>query len=124
MQVMKVDYMSFEHPMSESDEDNSNHRDGYESPDFERPNQKVFCISTLHWRNSELTQVMHSLDKKATRRGSVSSTNMRVERHRTGIISSCSAPDNASTFASFFHLLIISVFLATLMLGSARAEFL
>ena len=71
MQVMKVDYMSFEHPMSESDEDNSNHRDGYESPDFERPKKKVFCISTLHWCNSDLTQVMHSLDKKATRRGSV-----------------------------------------------------
>ena len=99
MQFMKAEYMSSEHSMSESDENNSNHEDGYESPDVERPKKKVFSVSMLQWRSPELTQVMHSLDRKATRRRSVKGTNMLVERRHTGIISSRPAPDDASTFA-------------------------
>ncbi|CAH3172752.1 unnamed protein product [Porites lobata] len=59
---MTVDYMSSEQSMSESEGTNS--ENGYENPDVERPKKKVFSVSTLPWRSPELTQVMHSLDKK------------------------------------------------------------
>ena len=75
---MTVDYMSSEHSMSESDGD-SPHEDGYESPGVERPKKKVFGVSTLDWRSPELTQLMHSLDRKLTRRRSAKSTNMVME---------------------------------------------
>ena len=62
--------------------------DGYESPDLEGARKKVFCRSTLQWRSPALTQVMHTLDRKAARRRSAKGTNMVVERRNTGIISS------------------------------------
>jgi len=98
-QFMTVDYMSSEHSMSESEEDESNGEDGYESPDLERPKKKVFSVSSLQWRSPALTQVMHSLDRKTTRRRSAKGANMLVERRRAGIISSRLAPDDADPFA-------------------------
>ena len=94
---MTVDYMSSEQSMSESEGANS--ENGYESPDVERPNKKVFSVSTLPWRSPELTQVIHSLDRKLMRRRSVKATNMLVEGHPFGIISSCPAPDDADAYA-------------------------
>lgn len=99
MQFMTVDYISSEHSMSESEEGESNSENGYESPDLERPKKKVFSISSLQWRSPALTQVMHSLDRKATRRRSAKGANMLVKRRRTGIISSHLAPDDADPFA-------------------------
>ena len=99
MKFMTTDYMSSEHSMSESEEGKSNSENGYESSDSERPKKKVFCVSSLQWRSPALTQVMHSLDRKSTRRRSAKGANMLVERHRTGIISSCLAPDDADPFA-------------------------
>ena len=61
--------------------------------------KKVFSVSTLQWRSPALTQVMHSLDRKSTRRRSAKGTNMSVERRRTGIISNRLAPDDANPFA-------------------------
>ena len=92
-----VDYMSSEQSMSESEGVNS--ENGYESADVERPKKKVFSVSTLPWRSPELTQVMHSLDRKLMRRRSAKATNMLVERHRSGIISSRPAPDDADAYA-------------------------
>ena len=71
------------------------------SPDLERPNKKlkVFSVSTLQWRSPALSQVMHSLDRKSTRRRSAKGTNMLVKRRRTGITSSRLAPDGANPFA-------------------------
>ena len=94
---MTVDYMSSEQSMSESEGTNS--ENGYENPDVERPKKKVFSVSRLPWRSPELTHVMHSLDKKLMRRRSAKATNMLVERHRSGIISSCPAPDDADAYA-------------------------
>lgn len=94
---MTVDYMSSEQSMSESEGENA--ENGYESPDVERPKKKVFSVSTLPWRSPELTQVMHSLDRKLMRRRSAKATNMLVERHRSGIISSRPAPDDADAYA-------------------------
>jgi len=91
-QFMTVDYMSSEHSMSESEEDESNGKNGYESPDLERP-------SSLQWWSPALTQVMHSFDRKTTRRRSAKGGNMLVERCSTGIISSRLAPDDADPFA-------------------------
>ena len=99
MKFMTTDYMSSEHSMSESEEGESNSENGYESSDSERPKKKVFCVSSLQWRSPALTQVMHSLDRKSTRRRSAKGANMLVERRRTGIISSCLAPDDADPFA-------------------------
>lgn len=76
MQFMTVDYISSEHSMSESEEGESNSENGYESPDLERPKKKVFSISSLQWRSPALTQVMHSLDRKATRRRSAKGANI------------------------------------------------
>ena len=42
MKFMTIDYMSSEHSMSESEEDESNSEHGYESSDSERPKKKVF----------------------------------------------------------------------------------
>lgn len=92
MKYMTVDYMSSEQSMSESE-------NGYESPDVERPKKKVFSVSTLPWRSPELTQVMHSLDRKLMRRRSAKAINMLMERHRSGIISSRPAPDDADAYA-------------------------
>ena len=97
MKFMTTDYM--EHSMSESEEGKSNSENGYESSDSERPKKKVFCVSSLQWRSPALTQVMHSLDRKSTRRRSAKGANMLVERRRTGIISSCLPPDDADPFA-------------------------
>ncbi|CAH3192040.1 unnamed protein product [Porites evermanni] len=94
---MTVDYMSSEQSMSESEGENV--ENGYESPDVERPKKKVFSVSTLPWRSPELTQVMHSLDRKSMRRRSAKATNMLVERRRSGIISSRPAPDDADAYA-------------------------
>lgn len=99
MQFMTVDYISSEHSMSESEEGESNSENGYESPDLERPKKKVFSISSLQWRSPALIQVMHSLDRKATRRRSAKGANMLVKRRRTDIISSRLAPDDADPFA-------------------------
>lgn len=98
MKFMTIDYMSSEHSMSESEEGESNSEHGYESSDSERPKKKVFCVSSLQWRSPALTQVMHSLDQKSTRRRSAKGANMLVERRRTGIISSRLAPDDADPF--------------------------
>ena len=49
---MTVDYMSSEQSMSESEGENA--QNGYESPDVERPEKKVFSVSTLPWRSPEL----------------------------------------------------------------------
>ena len=95
---MTVDYMSSEHSMSEAGEEGED-ADGYESPDLEGARKKVFCISTLQWRSPALTQVMHNLDRKTARRRSAKGTNMVVERHNTGIVSSRLAPDDAVPFA-------------------------
>ena len=97
MKFMTTDYMSSEHSMSESEEGKSNSENGYESSDSERSKKKVFCVSSLQWRSPALTQVMHSLE--STRRRSAKGANMLVERRRTGIISSCLAPDDADPFA-------------------------
>ena len=94
---MTVDYMSSEQSMSESEGENV--ENGYESPDVERPKKKVFSVSTLPWRSPEFTQVMHSLDRKLMQRRSAKATNMLVERHRSGIISSRPAPDDADAYA-------------------------
>ena len=94
---MTVDYMSSEQSMSESEGENA--ENGYESPDVERPKKKVFSVSTLPWRSPELTQVMHSLDRKLMRRRSAKASNMLVERYRSGIISSCPGPDDADAYA-------------------------
>lgn len=99
MQFMTVDYMSSEHSMSESEEGESNSENGYESPDLERPKKKVFSVSSLQWQSLAFTQVMHSLDRKSTRRRSAKGANMLVERRHTGIISSRLAPDDADPFA-------------------------
>ena len=98
IEFMTVDYMSSEHSMSESDGD-SPHEFGYESPGVERPKKKVFGVSTLDWRSPELTQLMHSLDRKLTRRRSAKSTNMVMGRRYTGIVSSRPAPDDANPVA-------------------------
>ena len=98
MKFMTIDYTSSEHSMSESEEDESNSEHGYESSDSERPKKKVFCVSSLQWRSPALTQVMHSLDRKSTRRRSAKGANMLVERRRTGIIPSRLAPDDADPF--------------------------
>lgn len=37
VQFMTVDYISSEHSISESEEGESNSKNGYESPDLERP---------------------------------------------------------------------------------------
>ena len=88
-----------EHSMSESEEGESNSENGYKSPGLERPKKKVFSVSSLLWRSPALTQVMHSLDRKSTRRRSAKGSHMLVERRRTGIILSRLAPDNADLFA-------------------------
>ena len=85
MKYMTVDYMSSEQSMSESD--------------VERPKKKVFSVSTLPWRSPELTQVMHSLDRKLMWRRSAKAINMLMERHRSGIISSRPAPHDADAYA-------------------------
>ena len=98
LKFMTTEYMSSEHSMSESEEGELS-ENGYESPDLERPKKKVFGVSSLQWRSPALTQVMHSLDRKSTRRRSAKGANMLVERRRTGIISSRLAPDDADPFA-------------------------
>ena len=97
IKYMTVDYMSSEQSMSESEGEDAEH--GYESPDLERPKKKVFSVSTLPWRSPELTQVMHSLDRKLMRRRSAKAINMLMERHRSGIISSRPAPNDADAYA-------------------------
>ena len=96
---MTVDYMSSEHSMSESEEGESNDKNGYESPDLERPKKKVFSVSSFQWWSPALTQAMHSLDRKSTRIRSVKGANMLMARRRTGIISSRLAPDDADPCA-------------------------
>ena len=53
---MTVDYMSSEHSMSESKEGESDSENGYESPDLERPKEKVFSVSSLKWWSPALTR--------------------------------------------------------------------
>ena len=74
-------------------------REWLREPRCRETKKKVFSVSTLPWRSPELTQVMHSLDRKLMRRRSAKATNMLVERHRSGIISSRPAPDDADAYA-------------------------
>jgi len=85
--------------MTECKEGESNSENDYESPDLERPKKKVFRVSSLQWRSFALTQVMHCVDRKSTRRRIAKGANMLVNRRRTGIISSRLASDDADPFA-------------------------
>ena len=64
MEFMTTEYMSSEHSMSESEEEEEGDQNGSAS-DAERPHVKVFSVSTLPWRSEDLTKVMHSLDRKS-----------------------------------------------------------
>jgi len=98
MEFMTTEYMSSEHSMSESEEVEEGDQNGSAS-DAERPHVKVFSVSTLPWRNEDLTKVMYSLDRKVTRRRSAKGTSMTVRRRKSGVRSSHPAPEDAPDFA-------------------------
>lgn len=98
MEFMTTEYMSSEHSMSESEEEEEGDQNGSAS-DAERPHVKVFSVSTLPWRSEDLTKVMHSLDRKVMRRRSAKGTSMTVRRRKSGVRSSRPAPEDAPDFA-------------------------